>query len=49
MDESANAINSVSESTQSLALEVNGIAGGMDQTYTVVEKLKNETEVFKKL
>lgn len=49
MDESANAINSVSESTQSLALEVNGIADGMEQTYSVVEKLKTETEIFKKL
>lgn len=49
MDESANAINSVSESTQSLALEVNGVADGMEQTYAVVEKLKGETEIFKKL
>lgn len=49
IDESTNGISAVSESTQNLVVEMNGITERMNDSYEVVEGLKAETSIFKKL
>lgn len=49
IDESANGISGVAESTQSLVEEIAGISKQMDETQTIAGVLNAETETFQKL
>ncbi len=49
IDESSNGINGVSINIQELLKEINQVGIQMEENHIIVEKLKVETDTFKKL